>query len=75
MDDLLEIGAIIVVVVIGVVLWSKYGAAAAYANNAQAIASANRSNAWTSLGVSAGQSVIDGLNNYLQPGYGTAWGN
>ena len=74
MDSVLDIGAILVLLVVGLVFFEKYAAQATTAANAGSIAAANRANAWTGLGVDAGESVIGGLNNWLNPGGGDGYG-
>jgi hypothetical protein len=74
MKGIFEFGVLLVVLVVGFVLFEKYAAQATTAANATQIASANRMNAWTGLGVDAGETAIDGLSNWLTPGGSNPYG-
>lgn len=65
MKNLLEIGTILVLLVIGFALYQKWGAQLIAAANPQNIVNLNRGNADTSLMYQGGQDALDDLQAWV----------
>lgn len=65
MKTVLDIGALLVMLVIGFALWQKYSAQLIAAANPQNIVDVNRGNADTSLMSLAGTDAINDLNDWV----------